>query len=47
MGKHTAMGSGRPLVVTADKHLLDEVLRLAAMVGVDVEVVPDAGSARR
>ena len=47
MGRHTAAGSGRPLVVTTDEHLLDELLRLAAMVGVDVEVVPDAGSARR
>lgn len=33
--------SPRPLVVTADESILDEVLRLAAIAGVDVLVAPD------
>lgn len=36
----------RPLVVTSDDQLLDDILRLAAAAGVEVDVVPDAGSAR-
>lgn len=36
----------RPLVVTADDGLLDDVLRLAAAAGTDVDVAHDAGSAR-
>jgi secretion/DNA translocation related CpaE-like protein len=35
----------RPLVVTADPDLLDDVLRLSAAAGVDVDVVPDPLSA--
>lgn len=35
----------RPLVVTADPDLLDDVLRLAAAAGADAEVVADAGAA--
>lgn len=38
---------GRPLVVTADPDLLDDVLRLAAAAGVEVEVVADSTAARR
>lgn len=36
----------RPLVVTADPELLDDVLRLAAAAGVDVEVAADPVAAR-
>jgi secretion/DNA translocation related CpaE-like protein len=36
----------RPLVVTADDELLDELLRLAAAGGVEVEVAPDPAAAR-
>ena len=46
MGRHTATAVGRPLVVTSDEHLLDQLLRLAAAAGVDVDVAPDAGAAR-
>ena len=38
---------GRPLLVTADVDLLDELLRLAATAGVDVDVAREAGVARR
>ncbi len=37
----------RPLVVTSDPALLDDVLRLAAAVDVEPEVAPDLGAARR
>jgi secretion/DNA translocation related CpaE-like protein len=37
---------GRPLVVTANPALLDELLRLAAAAGVEVDVAPDASGAR-
>ena len=37
---------GRPLLVTADPDVLDDVLRLAAASCVEVEVVPDAVGAR-
>ncbi len=37
----------RPLFVTADESLLDELLRLAAGAGVTPEVAPDAGAALR
>lgn len=37
----------RPLVVTDDAELLDEVLRLAAAAGVEPEVAADPGAARR
>jgi secretion/DNA translocation related CpaE-like protein len=36
----------RPLIVTADPAALDDLLRLAALAGVDAEVVADAGAAR-
>jgi secretion/DNA translocation related CpaE-like protein len=35
----------RPLLVCADEVLLDDLLRLCAVAGVDAEVVPDAGQA--
>lgn len=44
-----AVGSdpgGRPLVVTSDAELLDDLLRLAAAADVEVEVVPDPIAAR-
>jgi secretion/DNA translocation related CpaE-like protein len=37
----------RPLVITEDLHLLDDVLRLAAAAGVTVDAVADAQLARR
>lgn len=37
----------RPLVVTADPDVLDELLRLAATAGAELDVAADAGSARR
>ncbi|MFZ0324757.1 MAG: septum site-determining protein Ssd [Actinomycetes bacterium] len=37
----------RPLLVTGDDDVLDAVVRVAATVGVDVEVAQDVGSARR
>lgn len=36
----------RALLVTADEGLLDDLLRLAAAAGVEVDVAPDAGAAR-
>ncbi len=36
----------RPLVLTADPDLLDDVLRLAATAGIEVEVVHEVGTAR-
>src|SRR3546814_18559768 len=36
----------RPLLVTADDQLLDDLLRLAAAAGVDVEVARDPAAAR-
>ncbi len=38
--------TARPLVVTADDGLLDDLLRLAAAAGVEVDVATDPGSAR-
>jgi len=38
--------SPRPLLVTADDALLDDLLRLAAAAGVDVDVAGDPGAAR-
>jgi secretion/DNA translocation related CpaE-like protein len=38
--------SPRPLVVTADPAVLDDVLRLAVTADVEVEVAPDLGAAR-
>ena len=37
----------RSLVVTSDVDVLDDLLRLAATAGVDLDVAPDAGVARR
>jgi len=37
---------GRPLIVTSDSDLLDDLLRLAAAADVEVEVVPDPIAAR-
>ncbi len=42
-----AVSALRPLVVTSDAGLLDELLGLAGAVGADLEVAADAGSARR
>ncbi len=39
--------SPRVLVATSDRGLLDDLLRLAAAAGVEVEVAADAGAARR
>jgi secretion/DNA translocation related CpaE-like protein len=39
--------AARPLLATADPGLLDDLLRLAAAAGVEVEVAADAGAARR
>ena len=36
----------RPLVVTADPDVLDDLLRLAATAGTDVQVAADGGAAR-
>jgi secretion/DNA translocation related CpaE-like protein len=35
------------MLVTSDERLLDEILRLAALAGVDIDVLPDVGSAAR
>ena len=40
------MAARRSLVLTADEDLLDDVLRLAAAAGVEMEVAPDATAAR-
>lgn len=40
------VGRNRPLLVTADPDLLDDVLRLGAAAGVDLEVAPDSTAAR-
>lgn len=40
------MPNRRPLIVTADPALLDELLRLCVAAGVEPEVVPDVGAAR-
>jgi secretion/DNA translocation related CpaE-like protein len=39
--------AGRPLIVTGDADLLDDLLRLAAEAGVAVDVAPDPPAARR
>ncbi|HEU0285739.1 MAG TPA: septum site-determining protein Ssd [Nocardioidaceae bacterium] len=44
---HTEDPAARPLVVTADQALLDDLLRLAAAAGIAPEVIADAGAARR
>ncbi|HJU98391.1 MAG TPA: septum site-determining protein Ssd [Jiangellaceae bacterium] len=41
-----SQAAARPLLVTADDGLLDDLLRLATAAGVEVDVVADAGSAR-
>ncbi|MGH3356241.1 MAG: hypothetical protein ACRDOJ_10110, partial [Nocardioidaceae bacterium] len=40
-------GTARPLVVTGDEAMLDDILRLTAAAGVAPEVVPDGSAARR
>ncbi|MDP9434198.1 MAG: CpaE-like family protein, partial [Actinomycetota bacterium] len=40
-------GRRRPLVVTAEPDLLDDLLRLAAAAGAELDVAPDAAGARR
>lgn len=42
-----ARGVPRPLLVTGDADLLDELLRLAAVAGTDVDVADDVAAARR
>ncbi|GAA4875878.1 septum site-determining protein Ssd [Actinomycetospora straminea] len=42
-----AGGAGQAVVVTDDEELLDEVVRLAAAAGVELERVPDAAGLRR
>ena len=39
--------TARPLIATSDPDLLDALLRLASMAGVEPEVVPDLASARK
>src|SRR5262245_65667668 len=46
MRRDSSAQAVRPLVITADTGLLDELLRLAAKAGVEVEVAPDVGAAR-
>jgi secretion/DNA translocation related CpaE-like protein len=36
----------RPLVITSDERILDDLLRLCAVAGAEADVVPDAGAAR-
>lgn len=45
MNQPVAMGA-RPLIVTSDGRLQDDLLRLCAAAGAEAEVVPDAGAAR-
>lgn len=43
----TAVGGNTlPLVVTSDDHVLDDVLRIAAAAGTEIDLSPEAGSAR-
>lgn len=42
-----APAGARPLVVTGDPEVLDDLLRLGATAGTELEVASDAGSARR
>lgn len=44
---HAGPLSARPLVVTADAVVLDDLLRLAATAGAELDVAGDGGSARR
>jgi secretion/DNA translocation related CpaE-like protein len=44
---HAGSPAPRPLIVTGDPLLLDDLLRLAAAAGADAEVMPEAGAARR
>src|SRR3954470_12616669 len=47
MAARTALSpTARPLLVTDDAYLLDEVLNLAAQAGTEVEVAPDVTAAR-
>jgi len=45
-GEDTAGAVRRPLLVTADEHLLDDVLRLATAATVSVDVRAEVGGAR-
>lgn len=40
-------GPRRPLVVTCDQEVLEELLRIAAVAGAELDVAPDAAGARR
>ena len=46
MPDRSAGSSTRPLVLCADEHVLDDLLRLAAAAGVEAEVAADPGAAR-
>jgi secretion/DNA translocation related CpaE-like protein len=41
-----ALGPSRPLLITSDQDLLDDLLRLCAAAGVEVDVAPDPTAAR-
>ncbi len=45
-GSSPGAGQGRPVLVTCDEALLDDVVRLGAIAGTEVEVVPDPAAAR-
>ena len=45
-GGRDSGGRERPLLLTSDAELLDDLLRLAAAAGTEVDVAPDPGSAR-
>lgn len=47
MSSDTSPSVARPLVVTADPDVLDDLLRLAATAGIEVDVAPDATAAKR
>src|SRR5688572_10598699 len=47
MGRHTNAKASRPLLITSDSALLDELLRLASIAEVEVDVAPDVVAARR
>lgn len=47
MRRNSTGKPNRPLLITADPSLLDDMLRLAAKAGVEVEVAPDLQAARQ
>src|SRR5688572_31989975 len=47
MRRHATAAATRPLLITADPDLLDEMLRLASSAGVELEVAQDVIAARR